>query len=203
MSFNKETSWVVVVMVFAVILSFSTISLAQEIQTNEEENKIISIVLDQYKGKNINLVSYKTWNLNGYLKKDSLEELKEKMKNKLKLPEDKASSITEAFFKLNKKPAIITLKTNRSKGYVIDRKYSNLKGGLFNWFFLVRQEGQEYEGAEASFIISRPYYHQETGTVLLYIGWVAGPLYAQGEIIQYQYRNGNLTKVDRVILWVS
>ena len=198
MNFHWTASRFVAVIALTFILSNSTSGLAQEIKTDEEENKFLSIVLKQYKGKGFNVVHPKTIgpaSFSGGIRKA--------MQNSLKLPDGKSSFLIDAFLKKNRQSAIISLKSNKEKGYVIDYDSSKPERRFFDKFLLLRKKGKVYAGADLAIRISRPLYDKSTGVVLIYVDWLGGSHYSESEVIQFRYQGGKLTRVDSIVLWVS
>ena len=173
---------------------------AEEIRTDAEENEIISSALEQLiKGRSFFLVSSLTVPLSYYTnKKKDFKRTREYIKKKLKLPKKDAEFLLIKFFKKNERQAVLTLDPKTAKGYVIDRKFK--KKPWFKYFPLMLKE---YPEAKLAVQVSRPLYDKKSGVLLFYYDWMGGPHYAQSQIVQFEYQNGKLREVSRVVLSVS
>ena len=110
--------------------------------------------------------------------------------------------LVEKFFEENKKPNRLSLKSDLSKGYVIDydrkfRRYFEKDGGGWEQWY------KENPNAHGMTSVSLPVFDQESGIVLVYKGgqsnWTAGG----GSLIVYKYKDGKLEFIKSHMIWIS
>ena len=110
--------------------------------------------------------------------------------------------LVEEFLEKNKKPSRLSLKSNLSKGYVIDydrkfRRYFEKDGGGWEEWY------KENPNAHGMTWVSLPVFDKKSGIVLVYKGsqsnWRAGG----GFLIVYKYKDGKLEFIKSHMIWVS
>lgn len=168
------------------------------------EAKIIALALEtSYEDKGYTVVQAQTKLSHiDYTNIEDIKKSKEYIKKKLKIEGYDITTALNDLFNKNKKPIRLNLKSEPSKGYIIDyenkyRKYFNNNGGGWDKWY------KENPKAHGSTTVSRPAYDKNNGIVLIYKGtqshWLAGA----GYIVAYKYDGKKLKELGRVMLWIS
>ncbi len=178
--------------ILIVILFLSTGSLnANETVLDEFEAKIIALSLEtSHKNVGYTIVTPKTkiYRMD-YSNVEDIKKCKEYIKRELKQKGFKynISALLDDLFNKNKEPVRINLKSEPSKGYVIDYEGK-------------RKTSDEY----GLTTVSRPAYDKDKGIVLIYKGArIAGWFGGAGYIILYKFKDNKLIELSRALVWVS
>ena len=183
--------------------------LAETLSANDDilyafEAKIIALALEtSYEDKGYTVVQAQTKLSHiDYTNIEDIRKSKEYIKKKLKIEGYDITTALNDLFNKNKKPIRLNLKSEPSKGYIIDyenkyRQYFNNDGGGWDKWY------KENPKAHGSTTVSRPAYDENNGIVLIYKGtqshWLAGA----GYVVAYKYDGKKLKELGRVLLWIS
>lgn len=185
----------------ACLLACSSCSRRDAAMSPEQENQILALVLAQpLPDGGYTVVRPRTT-----LSPLDLKELKgsrDAVRQGIKIEGYDVGKLFDLLMARNREPFQLTLESSPKDGYVIDYdgKYSNYfangGGGWEKW----RQENPQAHGMTS---ISRPAYDPEAGVVLIYMGTQADWLAGTGGIVAFRYRDGALTRIGQVMLWIS
>jgi hypothetical protein len=159
--------------------------------TQEEYNKIISLILSQIGDSDIY-----TYIVDPEMSLKRVSTEKERIKNEFASDGYDFNSLIEELFDRNLTPLNMDIPSSPEYGYIIDydKKYSNYK----SWEdFLSENPNHGFAN------ISMAVYDPETGIVIVYVSWQRGPLYGAGGINAYKYEDNKLTNIAYVLLWIS
>jgi hypothetical protein len=170
----------------------------------DEENAVLSLVLEgEFEDGGYAVVDPKTrLGIYNFSDTKQIAEAKQDIRTEIAIAEHDVSALVDQLFEKNAEPTTLTLPSAPDKGYLID------KDGHFQKYFLKDGGGWErwYEEnpqAHGSTTVSRPAIDQANGLVLVYTGtqfdWEAG----SGWIILYEYKDGKLKELNKVMLWIS
>jgi len=176
---------------------------AEVIKADKEEDNIHSLVLRKLYKKDggFRVVAPNTGlGITGHF--DKRFNLREKIRQDIKLPEQRLSFLLDRLFEKNKNAVPLSIKSNPSTGYLIDfdgkfRKYFKANGGGWDRWY------KENPKAHGLTTISRPVYDIRSGMVLIYIGTQQHWLHGAGYVVLYEYKNGELIKMAETMVWVS
>jgi hypothetical protein len=112
------------------------------------------------------------------------------------------SRLVDLLFERNKLPVSLSLKSSPKDGYIIDydgkyNKYFEKDGG--GWEKLYKENPK----ADSRTTVSLPAYDRKTNIFLVYIGTQRHGLSGSGYVIAFEYKNGKLKELARVMLWIS
>jgi ABC-type Fe3+-hydroxamate transport system substrate-binding protein len=169
-----------------------------------KENAVLCLVLErEFEDGGYAVVDPNTrMDLYNFSNPDEISEAKQSLRAEMAIAEHDVSALVEQLFEKNAKPTTLTLPSAPGKGYLIDQD------GHFRNYFLKDGGGWErwYEDnpkAHGSITVSRPAIDEANGLVLVYTGtqfdWEAG----SGWIVLYEYKDGKLKELKRVMLWIS
>jgi len=110
--------------------------------------------------------------------------------------------LVEKFFEKNKKSSRLSLKSDLSKGYVIDydgkfRRYFEKDGGGWEQWY------KENPIAHGMTCVSLPVFDERSGLVLVYRGGQSNRLAGGGFLIVYKYKDGKLEFIKSHMIWIS
>lgn len=177
---------------------------ANEPKTSEDDNAIISLVLHRsYEDGRFTVVQPETqFSHVDFSDQERTEQTKAYIKENIHIDGYDIDPLVDKLFDKNRKSVRLTLKSDPSRGYLIDYegKYDHYfekgGGGWEKWY-------EENPKAHGSTTISLPAQDKDKHIVLIYIGtqshWLAGA----GFVIAYRYEEGKLQEVSRVMLWIS
>ena len=114
----------------------------------------------------------------------------------------KYHGLVEKFFEKNKKSSRLSLKSDLSKGYVIDydgkfRRYLEKDGG--GW----ERWHKENPNAHGMTSVSLPVFDENSGIVLVYRGGQSNWRGGGGSLIAYKYKDGKLEFIKSHRIWIS
>jgi len=185
---------------FIALVFVSTISLASENETTEEDIKVLALVLKRsYPDGGYTVVSPAT----GFIFTDSqgIKHRKKFIMEHLKPPNDIAiSRLIDQLSERNEKSVRLSLRSSPENGYLIDYegKYSKYfkenGGGWKKWY----EENPEAHGMT---VVSLPAYNKKLQLVLVFLGNLSDELAGKGCVILYRFKNGALTELATVVLW--
>ena len=110
------------------------------------------------------------------------------------------NGLVDKFFGKNKKSSRLSLKSDPSRGYVIDydgkfRRYFEKGEGGWKQFY------KENPNAHGRISISLPAFDEKSGLVLVYKGTWDNWRLGRGYLILYKYKDGKLKEVKRIEIW--
>jgi hypothetical protein len=189
--------------IFVALLVLASTTWAADSNSTEENNTILKLVLKHsFDDGGYTVVSPDTGFHGG---EDSAKEIKERKQyilDNLQTNGVSLGKLVDRLFEQNKKSVRLTIESSLKDGYLIDsgRKFDKYfekgGGGWDKWY-------KENPKAHGSTTVSLPVYDKAAGLVLVYTGtqshWLAG----SGYVILYQYKNGELTEINRVMMWIS
>jgi hypothetical protein len=186
------------------LLVFAGAGFAQDLRSDEKDNALLDQLLQQeFKGGGFTVVDPLT--TLSTLKKEKPEDLarsREYVIQGIKIEGYDMGPLFDQLIKKNQKPVRLTLKSSPENGYLMDYDgkfesyFKSDGGGWEKW----HKENPMSQGWTR---VSLPAYDNKAGIVLLYLGtqydWLAG----SGYLIAYQYTDGKLKELGRVMLWIS
>jgi hypothetical protein len=110
--------------------------------------------------------------------------------------------LVEKLFEKNKKSSRLSLKSDPSKGYVIDydgkfRRYFEKDGGGWEQWY------KENPNAHGMTSVSLPVIDEKSGVVLVYKGGQSNWLAGGGFLTMYKYKDGKLEFIKSYMIWIS
>jgi len=108
----------------------------------------------------------------------------------------------ETLFSRNAHSTHMTIPSSPEDGYLIDYdgKFSSyLQNSKDGW----RKLREENPKAGLMFEISVPAYDQDSGIILVYVGWQNEKNFGQGNVIAFKYQDGILKEIHRVLVWIA
>ena len=120
---------------------------------------------------------------------------------------DVVNSLVDRLFERNRlsgtrKAVQFSLPSSPTNGYVLDYdakygKYFKNDGGGWPQFY------KENPKAHGIITVSLPAHDEQSGLVLIYRGISQHGLQGKGELILYKLEKGQLSQIDRVVLWIA
>jgi hypothetical protein len=172
--------------------------------TSEEENTVISLALRHWADKGAYTILDPRTRLHRYNFSDGnqITKAKESIKKNLKIPGYDATVLIDRLFERNRTQISISLRSDPSKGYLIDRDgkfasyFSNGCGGWDEFY-------AKNPHAAGVTTISAPVLDRRNRIALMYIGTQLEGLNGVGGIIAYSFEDGKLRKLTQIDLWIS
>jgi len=193
-----------IISAYLVLLVFASVGYAQDLKSDEKDNALLDQILQQeFKGGAFTVVDPMA-DLS-HLKADKPEDLarsREYVKQGIRIEGYDIGPLYDQLIQKNQKPVRLTLKSSPENGYLMDydEKFASyFKSGGGGW----EKWHKENPMTQGWTRVSLPAYDGNAGIVLVYLGtqydWLAG----SGYLIAYQYKDGKLTELGRVMLWIS
>jgi hypothetical protein len=189
---------IIIILIATFIVSCSTTKTPQSF-----DNQILSLILSKgHKEGNYTVVKA---NASAYLWPQSEERIDQTCRWISEVHKDIAIDtcpLIKRLFEKNSGNPLLTLKSNKASGYVIDKSgqfmhyFSENGGGWKRWY-------QENPNAKCFTTISLPVFDERSGLVAMYIGKQCHGLVGAGSFVFYTYFDGQLVEKYRVGLWVS
>jgi hypothetical protein len=120
------------------------------------------------------------------------------------------SELYDKFLEINKNSQTLTLKSSVAEAYYIDydskfNQYLNelwveIESEDYDFWNIMKSNFPRFNGF---YDVSMPAYDPDTGYVLIYSGYLAGPVLGMGELNLLKYEDGELTEIISDELWVS
>jgi hypothetical protein len=114
------------------------------------------------------------------------------------------TELTRELFDVNKRPVQLNIPSSSDNGYVID--HDNTFPTYFERYNLTdawKNIHIERPKVQCYITISQPVYDPTTGIVLVYSGWVGGPMAAMGIILAFKYDGTSLEEIAYAFGWIS
>ena len=189
---------IVTILCLAAVASF-----AQDV-TTDEENKLLSLVLDhKFEDGGYTVVGPQA-SLSDYVSSDSNDIAKAKsyLKQNFRREGHDIDPLVDQLFARNAAAARISLPSAPDKGYLIDAdgkfgKYFEKDGGGWEKW---RKDNPKAHGSTQG---SRPACDKEKHLLLIYMGTQSDWLAGAGWFLLYDYQEGKLELLNRIMAWVS
>lgn len=165
-----------------------------------DEERIIALVLKLEHPKDGYTVVNRRTNLGGPVKFESREI--ERLKEDVELPNLDISQLVDLLVAKNRKEAIVGLKSDQRSGYLVDADGSFQKyweGSSWDWEKMQKDRPK----ARSLSWVSRPAFDKKSGIVLIYLNQLRSDYDGEGFVIVYEYKNGKLKELKRVMIWIS
>lgn len=182
-----------------IIILLMTACGGSEYETTGEENRILETVLRKERPSDGYMIVLEQTEL---FHSSCWED--ESRKQKWLKDENIDPELFENFLQRNKRPFRISLKSDQKNGYYVDsdsslvRRYYHEDEG-WDWARL-QNERPKAAGFTA---LSRPAYDDAKNIVIVYRGQGRSDGDDYGQIILYEYRNGELKEIRRIGIWIS
>ena len=179
-------------------------SVAQDGATTDDENAILSLVLEcRFNDGGYTVVEPQT-TLGHYSSSDThrLAQAKTYLKQEFRKAGHDIDALVDQLFQRNAAAAKLTLPSAPKKGYMVDtdrrfeRYFEKDGGGWEKW----RKEEPKAHGSTQ---VSRPAIDRNKHLVLVYKGTQADGLAGSGSFILYAHQDGKLRLLEKVMAWIS
>jgi hypothetical protein len=186
------------------LLAFFVACQSEDVKANDQDNAILAQVLQRkYEDGGFTVVApMTTISTLAREEPEDMAKTKKYVKDKLRVEGYDIGPLLDKLIEKNRKPVRLSLKSSPERGYLVDydgkfQKYFEKDGGGWEKWY------RENPMAHGLTRVSLPVHDEQAGIVLVYMGtqshWLAGA----GYLVAYEYGDGKLKELGRVMLWIS
>ena len=210
--------WAAFIYTGILVWFFSYVLIAEPVHGPKEtldtqENRILTLLLARDPSDGRKMIAFVEPKTNTRYIKDyiypSEEEVKVDLINKLVEKQGYNETLIwsvnmtfNKFIEINQSSVTLTVKSSIKDGYIIDYDVNSLryfKSGGSGWERL-----NLFRRCVGGFLdVTIPAYDSDTGIVIVYLGWMGGPLFGEGGIYVFKFENEKLHFITFHELWVS
>ncbi len=194
--------WIFLGFVLLVLSSVACEKNTMDQPMTAEENKILCLVLEKMFGEHGYTVVNPQTRFPNITVPEDLASTRKYILEQLSIQDGNLASLLDQLIQRNMQSQTLTITSCLEKGYVVDydgkyaKYFDDNGGGWEQWY-------KENPNAHGSTTVSIPVYDAKTNLMLIYVGTQADYLAGAGYLIVYEYQDGKLTELGRVMLWIS